>query len=123
MEAYPTKLRELVLDAYEQGVETEEIAERFKVSPSWARRVNQRWRELKQRGAIQQKHGPNPKLDEARRQELAKLVQKTPDATLEELKVLLAMPVSISTIWRTLNDMKLTLKKSPCMPVSRTGLT
>jgi transposase len=123
MEAYPTKLRELVLDAYELGVETEEIAESLKVSPSWVRRVNQRWRELKLRGAIQQKHGPNPKLDEARRRELAKLVQKTPDATLEELKKQLAMPVSISTIWRTLNDMKLTLKKSRCMPVSKTGLT
>lgn len=111
MEAYPTKVRELVLDAYKLGVETEEIAESLKVSPSWVRRVNQRWRELKLRGAIQQKHGPNPKLDEARRQELARLVQKTPDATLEELKKQLAMPVSISTIWRALNDMKLTLKK------------
>lgn len=123
MEAYPTKVRELVLDAYEQGVGTAEIAGRLKVSPSWVRRVNQRWRELKLRGSIQQKHGPNPKLDEARRQELAKLVQKTPDATLEELKAQLALPVSISTIWRTLNDMKLTLKKSRYMPVSKTGLT
>jgi transposase len=123
MEAYPTKVRELVLDAYEHGVKTAEIAARFKVSRSWARRVNQRWRELRLRGAIQQKHGPNPKLDEARREELAKLVQKTPDATLEELKEQLAMPVSISTIWRALNDMKLTLKKSPCMPVSKTGPT
>lgn len=123
MEAYPTKVRELVLDAYEQGAETGEIAGSLKVSPSWVRRVNQRWRELKLRGSIQQKHGPNPKFDEARRQELAKLVQKTPDATLEELKKQLTLPVSISTIWRTLNDMKLTLKKSRYMPVSKTGLT
>ena len=123
MEAYPTKVRELVLDAYDQGVETKEIADSLKVSPSWVRRVNQRWRELKLRCAIQQKHGPNPKLDEARRQELAGLVQKTPDATPEELKKQLTLPVSISTIWRALNDMKLTLKKSRCMPVSKTGLT
>ena len=123
MEAYPTKVRELVLDAYEQGIETAEIAGRLKVSRSWARRVNQRWRELNLRVAIQQKHGPNPKLDEARRKELAELVQKTPDATLEELKKQLAMPVSISTIWRALNDMKLTLKKSPSMPVNKTGRT
>ena len=123
MEAYPTKVRELVLDAYEQGIETAEIAGRLKVSRSWARRVNQRWREQNLRGAIQQKHGPNPKLDEARRKELAELVEKTPDATLEELKKQLAMPVSISTIWRALNDMKLTLKKSPSMPASKTGPT
>lgn len=123
MEAYPTKVRELVLDAYELGVGTEEIAESLKVSPSWVRRVNQRWRELKLRGAIQQKHGPNPKLDEVRRQQLAELVQKTPDATLEELKKQLTVPVSISTIWRALNDMKLTLKKSPYMPASKSGPT
>lgn len=123
MEAYPTKVRELVLDAYEQGMETAEIAGRLQVSRSWARRVNQRWRELNLRGAIQQKHGPDPKLDEARRRELAKLVQKTPDATLEELKKQLAMPVSISTIWRALNHMKLTLKKSPSTPASKSGPT
>lgn len=123
MEAYPTKVRELVLDGYAAGVETAEIAGRLKVSRSWARRVNQRWREQKLRGVIQQKHGPNPKLDEGRRQELGGLVQKTPDATLQELKKQLSMPVSISTIWRALNDMKLTLKKSPYTPASKSDPT
>jgi len=122
MEAYPNKVRELVLDAYEQGVATAEIAQRFQVSRSWARRVQQRWRELKLRVAIRQKHGPDPKLGPAQRQQLAQQVQATPDATLAELKEQLALPVSISTISRVLLDMKLTLKKSRCMPVSRTGL-
>jgi len=43
MEAYPTKVRELVLDAYAEGMATAEVASRFKVSPSWARRVKQRF--------------------------------------------------------------------------------
>ena len=123
MEAYPTKVRELVLDGYEQSVKTAEIARRLKVSKSWVRGVNQRWREQKLRGAIRQKHGPDPKFDEARRRELAELVRKTPDATLEELKKQLTLPVSISTIWRTLNDMKLTLKKNLRMPANKTGPT
>ena|SRR5688572_13270699 len=123
MEAYPTKVRELVLGAYDEGTETKQIAEQFKVSRSWARRVKQRLREQGLRGAIQQKHGPNPKLTPVHRQQLAALVQKTPDATLAELKEQLAMPVSASTIARALTDMKLTLKKSRCTPASKTDRT
>jgi len=111
MEAFSAKVRELVLGAYDDGTETKEIGETFKVSRSWARRVKQRLRETGSRIAIQQKHGPDPKLGPADRQRLTELVQETPDATLEELKVHLDMPVSISTIARVLTDMKLTLKK------------
>jgi len=123
MEAYPQKVRELVLDAYEQELQTAQIAERFKVSRSWCRRVKQRLRESNLREAIEQKHGPDPKLTRADRERLAGLVQKTPDATLAELKGRLSLPVSISTIHRALNDMKLTLKKSPFVPRSGTGRT
>ena len=75
------------------------------------------------RGAIQQKHGPDPIFDQARREQLTKLVNQKPDATLQELKARLDVPVSISTIWRTLQDMKLTLKKSPSTRPSGTGPT
>lgn len=111
MEAYPQKLRDLALDAYEEGLKTAEIAGRFKVSRSWCRRVKQRLRERNLRGAIEQKHGPDPKLSDPDRQQLAELVQEKPDATLMELQEQLALPVSISTIQRALVDMKLTLKK------------
>src|SRR5437764_54740 len=123
MEAYPAKVRELVLDAYEQGLGTAEIAERFKVSRSFVRRVKQRWQGRGIRTAIEQKHGPDPLLDAARRQELAALVEQTPDATLDELRRQLDVPVSISTVFRALNDIKLTLKKSPRTPANRSGRT
>lgn len=123
MEAYQQKVRDLVLDAYEQGLGTAEIAERFKVSRSWCRRVRQRLREQNVRGVIEQKHGPDPKLNQADRRRLAGVVEKDPDATLAELKARLSLPVSISTIHRALADMRLTLKKSPSTPASRTGRT
>jgi transposase len=123
MEAYPQKVRELVLDAYVEGLKTAQIGKRFKVSPSWARRVKQRWQQSNLRCSIEQKHGPNPKLTEAHRRELADLVAKTPDATVKLLHEQLNMPVSVSTICRALNEMKLTLKKSRCTPASRTGPT
>ena len=123
MEAYPAKLRELVLDAYEEGLQTREIAGRFKVSPSWARRVRRRWQECGVRTAIEQKHGPDPLLDAGRRRELAALVEQTPDATLEELRRQLDVPVSVSTVFRALVDIRLTLKKSRRTPASRSGRT
>ena len=121
MEAYPQKIRELVLGAYENGDETAEIAEELQVSPSWSRRVKQRLRECGSREAIQQKHGFDPKLGEREEKELAKFLAEKPDATLEELKKQLSKPVSVSTICRTLQRMNLTLKKSRCTPANRIG--
>jgi transposase len=123
MEAYPQKVREQILMAYEEKSETAEIAETYKVSRSWARRVKHRFEEFNLREAIQQKHGPDPKLGEAERKQLSALVARTPDCTLNELKEQLSKPVSVSTIWRTLKEMKLTLKKSRCTPASRIGPT
>jgi transposase len=119
MEAYPQKIRELVLGAYERGLPTAEIALKFEVSRSWARRVKQRLQEFNVREATQQKHGSDPKLGEAERQQLAELLEETPDSTLAELKEKLSTPVSISTICRTLIQMKLTLKKSRSTPANR----
>src|SRR5580698_2471950 len=111
MEAYPQKVRDLVLDAYSEGVRTATIAKQLKVSRSWARRVKQRWQELRLRNATEQKHGRHRKLTEADRLQLANLVEQTPDATLKHLHEQLNKPVSISTVVRALNDMKLTFKK------------
>jgi transposase len=111
MEAYPQKVRDLVLDAYVEGIKTAMIARRLKVSRSWARRVKQRWQELQLRNAIEQKHGRHRKLTEADRLQLANLVEQTPDATLKHLHEQLNKPVSISTVVRALNDMRLTFKK------------
>jgi len=123
MEAYPQKIRELVLDAYVAGLKTAAIAEQLKVGRPWVRGVRQRWRELQSRVAIEQKHGPDPKLTEADRLKLAKLVEQTPDATVKQLHQQFNMPVSVSTVVRALNDMKLTFKKSRFTPANRIGRT
>ena len=87
MEALPSKLRELVLEAIDSGLPTKKVAERFKVSRSWVRRVKQREREDGVRTAlVPQKCGPDPKLGADDRKRLAELIEKTPDATLAELK-------------------------------------
>ena len=119
MEAYPQKIRELVLDAYAAGLTTSAIAKQLKVGRPWVRGVKRRFKELHSRTVITQQHGPGPKLTEAHRLQLAKLVEQTPDATVVQLHKQLNMPVSISTVVRALNDMKLTFKKSRFTPANR----
>ena len=112
-------VRELVLECYDKGLKTLEIARRFNVSRSWARRVKQRWQERKVRCFTQQKHGRHRKLTGPDREALAALVQATPDATLHELHKQMNKPVSVGTVCRALIDIKLTLKKVPAR--GRTG--
>jgi transposase len=128
MDAYGRDLRERVLAAYlEQGMETAEVAETFGVSPAWARRLKQRWREL---GTVdplpQEQRGPDPKLADADRARLAALVAATPDATLAELRDALAKrgtDVGATTVWRALRDLGLVRKKSRRARANRTGRT
>ena len=124
MEAYPSKLRELVLGAYAEGLKTKQVAERFKVSRSWARAVKRRLREDGSRDArAQAKHGPDPSLDPGDRRRLEALVARVPDATLAELRARLGRAVSASTVDRALAALGLTYKKRPSGRPSRTGPT
>jgi transposase len=128
MEAYGRDLRERVLAAYlEQGMETAEVAETFGVSPAWARRLKQRFRELGTIDPLPQERGPDPKLSDADRARLADLVRRTPDATLAELREALAVHVDIdvgaTTVWRALRDLGLVRKKSRPTRASNAGRT
>lgn len=58
------------------------------------------------------KTGPTPKLS-GKEQRLEELVAQKPDATLEELRKKLGVAVSVTTLWRSLKALGLTLKKSP----------
>ena len=109
--AFGDALKQRVLAYYDEGVPTKQIAERLKVSSSWARRVKQR------RGEPARKiGGGRVKLDGAGQAALCRFVKETFDATLEQLRGRIGreLGVSISTgaLWNTLRRLKLTLKKS-----------
>jgi len=112
MEAYSLDLRERVLAACDGGHRTKEVAGLFEVSPAWVRRLKQRRRELGTIGPLAYRHGPEPILDRHARQQLAELVRRQPDATLEELQAALAIKVSRVTVWNALAKLGLTFKKS-----------
>jgi transposase len=108
---YGQALRKRVLAFYDEGLKTQEIAQRLRVSKSYCRRVKQRREEPPQRIG-----GRAPKFDEKARLQLAAWIEHSPDATLAELRERLAseldLQVSIGAIWSTLRRMKFTLKKS-----------
>lgn len=123
MEAYSLDLRKRVLDACDAGHGTKEVARLFEVSPAWVRRLKQRRRELGTIKPLPYRHGPKPLLDHHARQQLAELVRRRPDATLDELQAALPTKVCRTTVWNALAKLGLTLKKSRSTPLSKTDPT
>ena len=117
MRAYSQDLRMKVLDAFDRGIETAEIAKAFGVSTAWARRVRQRRREhgeVAPRAPV----GSHPfKID---REVLRQLVNDKPDATLAELRARLGVDCALSAVWNALRDLNLSYKKRPSTPPNNT---
>lgn len=117
---YPQELRDRVLAAYDRGMQTNEIAELFDVSPSWARRLKQVRRETGRTSALPRGGARFIKIDLQRLQEQ---VQAQPDATLKELGERLQVDCWESSVHRALLRLDLTLKKRQSMPLSKIAPT
>ena len=115
---YSQDLRDRVLRAYDRGMRTKQIAEVFLVSRSWARRVKQRRRD---HGETTPRKMGGPGVTKVDRTRLAELVAEHPDATASELRELLGVECSESTIYMALKALKLTYKKRQSMQPSRIG--
>jgi len=113
---YSQDLRDRVLAAYDDGMQTKQIAKTFKVSRAWARRVKQRRRETGQTTALPRGGARVVKIDLER---LAELVREQPDATLRELRDRLEVECCETSICRALARLNLTFKKRRSMPRNR----
>jgi transposase len=120
-EAYPVELRERVLADCDAGLGTKATARKFRVSPAWVRRLKQHRRE--RGGDIAPRTGGGSRGTKIDRAELAALVRQRPDATLLELADGLGVACVKSAVWKALRQLKLSYKKSPSAPPSRTGRT
>ncbi len=119
MEAYPMRLRERMIQLYDEGNQTHEIAEMLGTCKSGTRRIKQMLRERKTLEPRCSKTGPKSGLTDERSQQLRELVAADPDATREELRQRLQIDVDVRTIGRWLASLGLVLKKSRCTPLSR----
>jgi transposase len=89
---------------------TAEVAARYRVSASWVRRLKQRRRETGSAAPKAQRHGPVPAWAE-HAERIAQAVRERPDDTLEEHRARLGLGLSISTLWRAIEALGLTVKK------------
>lgn len=108
--AYSIDLRERVVAACDAGGRPEEVGPRFSVEP----RTVYYWLQLrKTANSLAPKPasgGSVPKLAPYA-EKLRELVRKQPDATLEELRSRLSIPVCIGTVRNMLLRLKLSFKK------------
>lgn len=115
--AYSVDLRQRILDAYEAKEGSQrELAKRFKVSLSFVRDLMRHYREQK---TVQPKpHGGGAvaKLGVAEQSLIAQWLQQQPDLLLRELCERIeqerSIKVGISTMWRTLEQMGISIKKN-----------
>jgi transposase len=115
----PQDLRDRVLAAYDRGLQTKEIAANFAVSPAWARRVNQVRREEGRTTPLSMGGVRVVKID---LEQLRKLVQEKPDATIPELHQRLGLDTCCeSAVGRALIRLGLTFKKRRFTPPNRIG--
>ena len=112
MAAYSMDLRTRVIRACERGMSAAEVAAQFDVSLAWVYRLVQRRRET---GSIEPRkqtkfRGRALSSDEEGR--LVALIVARPDATLAELQHALPTRAALSTLWRTIDRLGLTVKKN-----------
>jgi transposase len=123
--AYSDDLRCKLLEAHQQGEGTlEELAEQFRVSYGWARKISAA---LYRTGDMERprggKRGPKSRITADAEQYLKSAIRTQPDLTLSELSQGLerehGIAIGISRLWTVVKDLGLRLKKSRYTPPSR----
>lgn len=114
--AYSQDLRDRVIAARDGGMKTRRVAELFRVSASWVRRVMQRRRE---RGETRPRPRGGATVVKIDLERLRQLVHEQPDATTQELHQKLGIACSVSAVDMALRRAGLTFKKRRSMRPSR----
>ncbi len=121
---YSTDLRQRVIEAYKANAGSRrQLAERFKVSLSFVQRLIRLYQNTGQFAPLPHAGGANAKIKVGDLSKVRQLVEKQPDALLEELCERWAsesgMSVSVPTMHRAVQRLKLTTKKKLSMQVSK----
>jgi transposase len=118
MKTYSMDLRERVLED-SKSMGTLEVANKYRVSQAWVRRLKQRFRETGELGPKKKRRGPVPAAV-VYADRIRDAVQEAKDATLDELCARFGLPMSRATLGRALLVLGLTRKKSRSEPASKT---
>ena len=115
--AYSNDLRRKFLQAYDEGEGTlEELAEQFRVSLGWAKKISARRTRTGQVDAPVWRHGPVSRVSEPIQTWMREQIRKQPDITLRELQARLGdsqhLRLSTVRIWMVLQQLGLRRKKN-----------
>jgi transposase len=122
MKAYSLDLRERVLKDTDEGMGTTAAASKYSVSAAWVRRLRQRRAATGEIGPRPQRRGPVPAWVK-HAGPIREAVRQRPDATLDEHRQALQLPLSRATLARALAVLGLTRKKSRFGRANRTART
>jgi transposase len=111
MAPYSMDLRERVARAWDAVGDADEVAATFAVSRAWVHRLIQRRRET---GSLAPRKQTKFRARVLAGQEarLAALITANPDATLTEIRDALPTTAGLSTLWRAIDRLGLTVKKN-----------
>ena len=124
MKAYSLDLRQRVLTACDAHEGTrKEIAKRFKVSEDWIYKLLRQRREIGSISPQYDHQGRKPIFQGRDLDRLKALVDRHPDATLEELRELSGKNCSIMAVFRALDRLGQRYKKRPAEPANKTVRT
>jgi transposase len=118
MEPYPLSVRKRIIEKYQAGLDTTDIAEDYGYSLAGVRRVWQRFRETGSLAPRRAKVGRKSNFDAQALERLRQEVERRPDATLAELRESVGVEVDVSNYCRALKKLGLTRKKSRFMPAN-----
>ena len=112
MAAFSMDLRTRVVRALDSGLRPEAVATRFEVSRAWVYRLAQRRRDTGSIAPRKQMKFRRRALTSDEEHRLVALITVRPDATLAELQHALPTRAALSTLWRTIDRLGLTIKKN-----------
>jgi transposase len=112
MAAYSMDLRARVVRALDSGLRPEAVAARYEVSRAWVYRLAQRRRDTGSIAPRKQTIFRRRSLTSDQEMRLVALITARPDATLIELQHALPTRAALSTLWRTIDRLGLTVKKN-----------
>lgn len=112
MAPYSMDLRTRVLRDSATGMASKDVAAKYAVSRAWVDRVKQRRRETGELAPRVPTTFRRRALDAAQEHRLGVLITVRPDATLAELRADLPTTAALSTLWRTIDRLGLTVKKN-----------
>lgn len=109
--AYSMDLRARVAKDADAGLSSKELAERYHVSRAWVDALKQRRRAT---GSIAPRKQTKfrGRVLSGQEDRLAALITARPDATLVELRDTMRTSAGLSTLWRAIDRLGLTVKKN-----------